>query len=267
MDEIEGLRRQLAREQIIDDELDVGDSFCLQKRTSGTEQALVYVGADELAGGSDPLAEDPKPAHGSAADVEGASSGSVAELREELPAGGLPHARLKLKPLQLRRLVGEQVVLRRHRPEYLRCGLRGARRVVSLASRDGRNLTSAVREGFVGSCSPGMPKPPSRHEAEEEAAMEKQEELASYEQQLADYLQERIKPGLNRGAIPLLARSIAKEIAHRENPNGASEDAEAEDEHSAEAEDEVSAEAEDEESAEVEDEVSAEAEDEESAEA
>jgi hypothetical protein len=33
------------------------------------------------------------------------------------------------------------------------------------------------------------------------------------EQELASYLEERIKPGLNRGAIPLLARSIAREIA------------------------------------------------------
>ena len=40
-------------------------------------------------------------------------------------------------------------------------------------------------------------------------------EAATYEQELAHYLQERIKPGLNRGSIPLLARSIAKEIAHR----------------------------------------------------
>ena len=37
----------------------------------------------------------------------------------------------------------------------------------------------------------------------------------SYEEQLARYLQERIKPGLNRGSIALLARSIAKEIAHQ----------------------------------------------------
>jgi hypothetical protein len=55
-------------------------------------------------------------------------------------------------------------------------------------------------------------------------------------------LQQRIKPGLNRGAIPLLARSIAKEIAHRDHPNGASEVAEAEDEyddeHDAQADDE-----------------------------
>ena len=51
------------------------------------------------------------------------------------------------------------------------------------------------------------------------------EELAKYEQELADYLQERIKPGLNGGAIPLLARSIAKEIAHRDRPSGRSEDA------------------------------------------
>src|SRR4051812_11145787 len=33
------------------------------------------------------------------------------------------------------------------------------------------------------------------------------------EQELASYLEERIKPGLNRGAIPLVARSIAREIA------------------------------------------------------
>src|SRR5215217_5219973 len=38
---------------------------------------------------------------------------------------------------------------------------------------------------------------------------------ATYEQELALYLQERIKSDLNRGAIPLLARSIAKELAHR----------------------------------------------------
>jgi hypothetical protein len=31
MDEIEGLRLQLALEQIVDDELYVGDPFCLQK--------------------------------------------------------------------------------------------------------------------------------------------------------------------------------------------------------------------------------------------
>ena len=63
-----------------------------------------------------------------------------------------------------------------------------------------------------------------------------EEEVASYEQELASYLQQRIKPGLNSGAIPLLARSIAKEIARREPPNGASEDATAKDEHSAEDE-------------------------------
>ena len=40
------------------------------------------------------------------------------------------------------------------------------------------------------------------------------DEAATYEQELAHYLQTRIKPGLNAGSIPLLARSIAKEIAH-----------------------------------------------------
>jgi hypothetical protein len=97
------------------------------------------------------------------------------------------------------------------------------------------------------------------------------DEVASYEQELAGYLQERIRPGLNRGAIPLLARSIAKELAHREHPNGASEDAEDEAEQSAEAEDQHSAEAdsepaEDDEPAEADDE-QAEADEEYSAEA
>ena len=89
-----------------------------------------------------------------------------------------------------------------------------------------------------------------------------EKEVERYEQELAGYLQERIKPNLNRGTIPLLARSIAKEIAHGNPPHVASEDAEAEDEPSAEAEDEPSAEAEDEQSAdEAEDEPSAEADD------
>jgi hypothetical protein len=55
----------------------------------------------------------------------------------------------------------------------------------------------------------------------------REDEVATYEKELAGYLQERIKPGLNSGAIPLLARSIAKDIAHRKHPNGASEGAEA----------------------------------------
>jgi hypothetical protein len=57
-----------------------------------------------------------------------------------------------------------------------------------------------------------------------------EEQVASYEQELADYLQERIKPGLNSGAIPLLARSIAKDIAHREHPNSGQDENGAENE-------------------------------------
>src|SRR4051812_10355056 len=73
-----------------------------------------------------------------------------------------------------------------------------------------------------------------------------EEEIASYEQELSEYLQQRIKPGLNRGAIPLLARSIARELAHWESPNGESEHAQADDEPEAELQDEFDAEAEDE---------------------
>jgi hypothetical protein len=82
---------------------------------------------------------------------------------------------------------------------------------------------------------------PSKRDKPEEADPDTgknghEEAVARYEKELAGYLQERIKPGLNSGAIPLLARSIAKEIAHREPPHGASEGAEAEIEDGAESE-------------------------------
>jgi len=97
-----------------------------------------------------------------------------------------------------------------------------------------------------------------QQEAEPGTAQNGQEdEVARYEQELVGYLQERIKPGLNRGAIPLLVRSIAKEIAHREHVGGASEDAEPEDDQAAfpaEGGDELRAEADDESSDEEDDE-------------
>jgi hypothetical protein len=72
VDEIEGFGLQLAVKKIIDGELHVGDPFCVQKGTGGIEQARVYVGAYDLAGGADPLAEDPKPAQSPATDVQSA---------------------------------------------------------------------------------------------------------------------------------------------------------------------------------------------------
>jgi hypothetical protein len=45
-----------------------------------------------------------------------------------------------------------------------------------------------------------------------------EEQFAQYELDLAHYLQSRIKPGLNRSAIPLMARSMAKEIARKQPP-------------------------------------------------
>ena len=101
-----------------------------------------------------------------------------------------------------------------------------------------------------------------------------EDDVAKYEQELASYLQQRIKPGLNSGAIPLLARSIAKDIAHREHPNGgtpedeskAEAEDESKDESKAEGEDESKAEGDDESTAEGEDESTAEGEDESTAE-
>lgn len=57
---------------------------------------------------------------------------------------------------------------------------------------------------------------------------------ATYEKELARYLQDRLKPGLSGGAIPMLARSIAKHIARQDFADGASSDGEAEIEQSAE---------------------------------
>ncbi len=67
------------------------------------------------------------------------------------------------------------------------------------------------------------------------------DDVASYEKELASMLNQRIKPGLNRGSIPLLARSIAKEIADREFPQDDVDD-EWDDENGAEADDEAVAE-------------------------
>lgn len=52
----------------------------------------------------------------------------------------------------------------------------------------------------------------------EESQNGQEEELEQYETELASYLQTRIKPNLSRSAIPLMARSIAKEIARKEPP-------------------------------------------------
>ena len=91
-----------------------------------------------------------------------------------------------------------------------------------------------------------------------------EDKSTDYEKELAGYLQERIKPGLNQGSIPMLARSIAKEIARRQQEtNGASEEPEEQDEPDAEAEVQPTDEVEDDEPTdEVEDEPEDEVEDE-----
>jgi len=87
------------------------------------------------------------------------------------------------------------------------------------------------------------------------------QEMASYEDELADYLVERIKPGLNRGAIPLLARSIAREVAQWEisDDGGADDDGEPEPQDQVDDEPEAEAEAAEDDEAEAEDDANAEA--------
>ena len=97
--------------------------------------------------------------------------------------------------------------------------------------------------------------------------MATRDDVTTDEQELAEFLQERIKPGLNRGSIPLVARSIAEELVSREQLGDGSEAAEGEvdepeDEADDEPEDEVDDEPEDEVDDEPEDEVDDEPEDE-----
>ena len=64
-----------------------------------------------------------------------------------------------------------------------------------------------------------QPVEPDEESADrEESQNGNEEELAEYETELARYLQTRIKPNLGRSAIPLMARSIAKEIARKASP-------------------------------------------------
>lgn len=73
-----------------------------------------------------------------------------------------------------------------------------------------------------------------------------EDRYARYEQELADYLQERIKPGLEDDAVPDLARSIAKDLARKRRPDGPSEDIEEDDEPRGEANDDPDVDADDE---------------------
>ena len=79
-----------------------------------------------------------------------------------------------------------------------------------------------------------------------ESASQNGQDVSSFEKELAEYLQDRIKPGLNRGAIPMLARSIAKDIARRQSSEDENGDDVDGDSTEAEAEeDQVQAEADD----------------------
>src|SRR5689334_21458726 len=77
--------------------------------------------------------------------------------------------------------------------------------------------------------------------AKPQPVAQQENNAAGYEHELAGYLQKRIKPNLNSGAIPLLARSIAKEIAHQEQPANGSKAASADDQSKAESDDKSAA--------------------------
>ena len=55
-----------------------------QKRSSSTEQTLVYIPADNLTGGADPFTEYTQPAQGAAADIQALPPGRL-PIFEQLP--------------------------------------------------------------------------------------------------------------------------------------------------------------------------------------
>jgi hypothetical protein len=68
-----------------------------------------------------------------------------------------------------------------------------------------------------------MPQTKPRVPGSRQGGNGRAQDVERFEKQLARYLQQRIKPGLNSGAIPLLARSIAHDLAQRSASNGSSE--------------------------------------------
>ena len=97
----------------------------------------------------------------------------------------------------------------------------------------------------------GSQRPKKRNAAS--APSQNGQDASSFEQELAEYLQERIKPGLNSGAIPMLARSIAKDIARRQSSEDAENGDDADSTDAEADEDQVQAEADDTEVEETED--------------
>lgn len=90
--EIERGRLEVAGEEVVLDERDVSEPLGGDEGVGGRQHLLVDVGAGDRSVRADPLAEQPQPPHGAAADVERAGATPVADLLEQPPAGGLPHA-------------------------------------------------------------------------------------------------------------------------------------------------------------------------------
>ena len=84
---------------------------------------------------------------------------AAASLGQELSPTGFPHARLELQPLQLRRLVCEQVILLRHRAGVSPSGLHGpgsprgappSNPLIARTASKGRALRALVRSSSAG---------------------------------------------------------------------------------------------------------------------
>src|SRR4029453_2414483 len=100
----------LHREEIVFHEADVPEPLLRYKAVGHAEHGIIDVGPCYFPVRSDPLAKQSQPAEHAAADIEGASATAVADLLEQSAPAWLPDAGLKLKPLELRRLSGKQVV-------------------------------------------------------------------------------------------------------------------------------------------------------------
>ncbi len=105
---------ELAREEVVLHECDVAKVFRIHELPGGVQHRVVDVCPHDLSVGPDPLAQQSQPADRAAADVEDTRSATFADLVEKAATTRLPHARLELKPLQLRGLIRQEVRVRGH---------------------------------------------------------------------------------------------------------------------------------------------------------
>jgi hypothetical protein len=112
--QVEGCGLQPGGEEIVVSQQYVAEAFVGYELFGRPEHGVVDVRPHHLTILSDPLAEQSKPAHHPASDIDGPETATVADFGQEPAAAGLPHPGLELEPLQLGCLTSQQICRRTH---------------------------------------------------------------------------------------------------------------------------------------------------------